>query len=53
MVNCVVKNWQAEEAGEATLEHKVAKEENAEHTVHRALVRQLNNARQGTASTKT
>jgi large subunit ribosomal protein L4 len=53
MVNCVVKNWQGENAGEATLELKVAKEENAEHIVHRAIVRQLNNARQGTASTKT
>ena len=53
MVNCVVKNWQGEDAGEATLELKVAKEENAEHIVHRALVRQLNNARQGTASSKT
>lgn len=53
MVNCVVKNWQGEDAGEAALELKVAKSENAEHIVHRALVRQLNNARQGTASTKT
>ena len=53
MVNCVVKNWQGEDAGEATLELKVAKPENAEHIVHRAMVRQLNNARQGTASTKT
>ncbi len=53
MVNCVVKNWQGEDVGETTLELKVAKEENAEHIVHCALVRQLNNARQGTASTKT
>ena len=53
MVNYVVKNWQGEDAGEATLELKVAKPENAEHIVHRALVRQLNNARQGTASSKT
>lgn len=53
MVNCVVKNWQGEDAGEATLELKVAKAENAEHIVHRAVVRQLNNARQGTASSKT
>ena len=53
MVNCVVKNWQGEDAGEATLELKVAKSESAEHIVHRAVVRQLNNARQGTASTKT
>jgi large subunit ribosomal protein L4 len=53
MVNCVVKNWQGEQIGEATLEMPVAKEENAEHIVHRALVRQLHNQRQGTASTKT
>ncbi|MBE9044663.1 50S ribosomal protein L4 [Pleurocapsales cyanobacterium LEGE 10410] len=53
MVNCVVKNWQGEDVGEATLELKVAKSENAEHIVHRSLVRQLNNARQGTASSKT
>jgi len=53
MVNCVVKNWQGEQIGEATLEMKVAKEENAEHIVHRALVRQLHNQRQGTVSSKT
>ena len=53
MVNCVVKNWQGEDVGETTLELKVAKEDNAEHIVHRALVRQLNNGRQGTASSKT
>lgn len=53
MVNCVVKNWQGEDAGEASFELKIAKQENAEHIVHRAAVRQLNNARQGTASSKT
>ncbi|MEB3182640.1 MAG: 50S ribosomal protein L4 [Nostocaceae cyanobacterium] len=53
MVECVVKNWQGEEVGQATLELRVAKEESAAHVVHRALVRQLTNARQGTASTKT
>ncbi|NJO42946.1 MAG: 50S ribosomal protein L4 [Cyanobacteria bacterium CRU_2_1] len=53
MVDCVVKNWQGEEVGQASLELRVAKEENAAHIVHRALVRQMNNARQGTASTKT
>lgn len=53
MVNCVVKDWQGEEAGSATLDLKVAKEENAAHIVHRALRRQMTNARQGTASTKT
>jgi large subunit ribosomal protein L4 len=53
MVNCVVRNWQGEEVGETTLELRVAKQENAAHIVHRALTRQLNNARQGNACTKT
>lgn len=53
MVNCVVKNWQGEEVGAATLDLKVANPETAEHIVHRALVRQTTNARQGSASTKT
>ncbi|MEG4290693.1 50S ribosomal protein L4 [Microcoleus sp. C2C3] len=53
MVNCVVRNWQGEEVGETTLELRVANEENASHIVHRALTRQMNNARQGNASTKT
>jgi large subunit ribosomal protein L4 len=53
MVDCVVKDWQGQEAGTASLDLRVAKEENARHIVHRALVRQMANARQGTASTKT
>ncbi len=53
MVNCVVRDWQGAETGEATLDLKVARDENAAHIVHRALVRQMNNARQGTASAKT
>jgi len=53
MVDCIVRNWQGEEVGQATLELKVAKEDSASHIVHRALVRQMTNARQGTASTKT
>ena len=53
MVNCVVRNWQGEEVGETTLELRVANDENASHIVHRALTRQMNNARQGNASTKT
>jgi large subunit ribosomal protein L4 len=53
MVNCVVQNWQGEEVGEATLELRVAKPETAAHIVHRALVRQTRNARQGNACTKT
>ncbi len=53
MFECAVKNWQGEEVGQKTFEMKVAKEKTASHVVHRALVRQLHNARQGTASTKT
>jgi large subunit ribosomal protein L4 len=53
MFECVVKNWQGEEVGQKTFEMKVAKEENASHIVHRALVRQMTNARQGSANTKT
>ncbi|BAY76402.1 50S ribosomal protein L4 [Nostoc linckia NIES-25] len=53
MVESVVKNWQGEEVGQTSFELRVAKEQTASHIVHRALVRQLNNARQGTASTKT
>ncbi|MBF2018130.1 MAG: 50S ribosomal protein L4 [Rivularia sp. T60_A2020_040] len=53
MVDCGVKNWQGEEVGQKTLDLKVAKEETASHIVHRALVRQMANARQGNASTKT
>ncbi len=53
MVTCVVKNWQGEEVGEASLDLRVANPDNAAHIVHRALVRQMANARQGTASTKT
>lgn len=53
MVDCVVKNWQGDEAGTASLDLRIAKEENAAHIVHRALVRQMNNARQGTSSAKT
>jgi large subunit ribosomal protein L4 len=53
MANCVIRNWQGEEAGSTTLELAVAREENASHIVHRALIRQTNNARQGTACAKT
>jgi large subunit ribosomal protein L4 len=53
MVNCVVRDWQGKEAGKATLDLKVAKESSAADLVHRAVVRQLANARQGTASTLT
>ena len=53
MVNCVVRDWQGKEAGKASLDLKVAKETTANALVHRAIVRQLANARQGTASTLT
>lgn len=53
MVDCVIQDWQGEEAGQTSLELRVANQENAAHIVHRALKRQLANARQGTISTKT
>lgn len=53
MATCEVKNWQGEAIDQATLELRVAKEENAAHILHRAVIRQLTNARQGTVSTKT
>ncbi|HIK56641.1 MAG TPA: 50S ribosomal protein L4 [Synechococcales cyanobacterium M55_K2018_004] len=53
MVDCVVKTWDGTDAGTATLDLRVAREETAAHIVHRALVRQMHNARQGTVSTKT
>ncbi|MCU0566499.1 MAG: 50S ribosomal protein L4 [Oculatellaceae cyanobacterium Prado106] len=53
MVDCTVKDWNGQDSGTTTLELKVAKDETAASVVHRALVRQMNNARQGTASTKT
>lgn len=53
MVDCVIKNWEGEEVGQATLNLRVAKEESAAHVVHRSLRLQMANNRQGTASTKT
>ena len=53
MVDCVVKNWEGKEAGTASLDLQVASSEAASLIVHRALVRQMNNARQGTATTRT
>lgn len=48
-----VRNWQGESVGEAELSLKVARPESAEHIVYLALRRQLTNARQGNANTKT
>lgn len=53
MVDCAVKDWQGKEAGKASLDLRVAKEESASHIVYRALRRQMANARQGTVATKT
>ena len=53
MVDCIVRDWQGEETGQASLNLRVANADNAAHIVHRALRRQMANARQGTASTKT
>ena len=52
-MNCVIQDWQGKEAGKASLDLKVAKETSATDLIHRAVVRQLANARQGTASTLT
>lgn len=53
MVECVIQDWQGQEVGQTSVDLKVAKPENASHIVHRALVRQMHNARQGTLSSKT
>ncbi|MBX2864400.1 MAG: 50S ribosomal protein L4 [Leptolyngbyaceae cyanobacterium MAG.088] len=53
MVDCVVKDWQGADAGTASLDLKVASDDNAAHIVHRAIVRQMHNSRQGTLSSKT
>ena len=53
MANCLVRDWQGKESGQASLDLKVAREASAADLLHRAVVRQLANARQGTASTLT
>ncbi len=53
MTHCEIRDWQGKEAGKASLDLKVAKQSSANDLVHRAVVRQLANARQGTASTLT
>ena len=53
MVDCAIKDWEGKEVGSTSLDLRVASENSASHIVHRALVRQLANARQGTVSTKT
>jgi large subunit ribosomal protein L4 len=53
MADCAVKDWSGKEVDSASLDLQVASEKSAAHIVHRALVRQMANARQGTVSTKT
>ncbi len=48
-----IKNWQGETIGEVDFELSVAKPHTARDLVYRALNRQLANARQGTACSKT
>jgi len=45
--------WDGKKAGKITLDLKVAKESSAGDLIHRAVLRQLANKRQGTASTLT
>ena len=53
MATISVRDWQGKESGKAELSLSVAKESSATDLLHRAVVRQLANARQGTASTLT
>jgi large subunit ribosomal protein L4 len=53
MASISVRDWQGKESGKADLSLSVAKESSATDLLHRAVVRQLANARQGTASTLT
>lgn len=53
MVDYVIQDWQGQAAGNISVELRTAKEESAAAIVHRALIRQLANARQGNHSSKT
>ncbi|MCP9850622.1 50S ribosomal protein L4 [Cyanobium sp. Morenito 9A2] len=53
MADLLIRDWQGKDAGKTSLELRVAKESSANDLVHRAVVRQLAHARQGTASTLT
>ncbi|MEB3183243.1 MAG: 50S ribosomal protein L4 [Cyanobacteriota bacterium] len=53
MAQVVVRDWQGKESGKASLDLKIARETTAGDLLHRAVVRQLAHARQGTASTLT
>ncbi len=53
MAQCVVRDWQGQEAGEVKVDLKVAKETSSLDLMHRAVLRQQAHSRQGTASTLT
>lgn len=53
MTDCVIRDWQGKESGNASLSLSVARESSAADLLHRAVVRQQAHARQGTASTLT
>ena len=53
MASCIIRDWQGDEAGEAVLDLKVAKESSAIDLIHRAVLRQHAHIRQGSASTLT
>ena len=53
MATCVIRDGQGKEAGNASLDLKVAKETTANDLMHRAVLRQQAHSRQGTASTLT
>jgi len=53
MAKCVVRDWQGQDSGEASLDLKVAKESTALDLMHRSVLRQQAHSRQGTASTLT
>lgn len=53
MVDFKVKDWDGSDGGTAAIELKTARPESAAGILHRAVIRQLANSRQGNASTKT
>jgi large subunit ribosomal protein L4 len=53
MTNCAIKDWLGEEVGQAELDLPVAKPETTSHLLYLALRRQMTNARQGNAHSKT
>ena len=53
MTNIETLNWDGKKAGKVSIDLKVAKESTSADLIHRAVLRQLANKRQGTASTLT